>query len=372
MLNPTERLATSKDTLDSKTLFEATFHNAFVGIAHVGLSGQWLRVNNRLLEMLGYDRPHLLSLTFQQITHPEDLDNDLHVLQQLNRGEIAHYSCEKRYLRKNGGVIWVNLQVATQHDAAGRIVHYIVSALDITATKRLEQQLRESVKDAEQFLNVLGHELRNPLNAIALTLELIKANAKQYPLPASATDGLASIQTNLKSMTNFLAYVDELATFQSGKVVLESVSLEVVIAEVLRLSEVTLSESGTQILLPSKLPDVLGQQTAVTHVLQNLIDNAVKYRRAEEPCVIQLTVAVEPDWIRLNVQDTGRGIPQDQMHQVFQAAWRATNVGNSPGRGFGLAFCQKIMNSLEGSISVESQEGVGTCFKLAFQPPRAR
>ena len=83
-------------------LVDATFENAAIGIAHVGLDGSWLRVNERLLETLGYDHDELLAITFQDITHPDDLETDLDQLKALIAGEISHYQMEKRYLRKDG------------------------------------------------------------------------------------------------------------------------------------------------------------------------------------------------------------------------------------------------------------------------------
>ncbi|MBD1933925.1 MULTISPECIES: PAS domain-containing sensor histidine kinase [Cyanophyceae] len=94
---------------ESEQRFRATFEQAAVGISHVGIDGRWLRVNQKLCEIVGYTREELLKLTFQDITHPEDLEADLVLANQLLAGEIKTYSMEKRYLRKDGSIVWINL-----------------------------------------------------------------------------------------------------------------------------------------------------------------------------------------------------------------------------------------------------------------------
>nr|WP_242021792.1 PAS domain S-box protein [Trichocoleus sp. FACHB-90] len=98
-----------KALFESEQRFRATFEQAAVGISHVGIDGRWLRVNQKLCEIVGYTREELLKLTFQDITHPEDLEADLALAHQLLTGEIKTYSMEKRYLRKDGSIVWINL-----------------------------------------------------------------------------------------------------------------------------------------------------------------------------------------------------------------------------------------------------------------------
>jgi PAS domain S-box-containing protein len=95
--------------LAGESEFRATFDNAAVGVAHVGIDGRWIRVNDRLCDIVGYGRKELLGLIFQEITHPDDLTPDLAQFASLLRGEIATYRMRKRYYRKDGELIWVLL-----------------------------------------------------------------------------------------------------------------------------------------------------------------------------------------------------------------------------------------------------------------------
>lgn len=122
--------------------FRSTFEQAAVGIAHVGLDGRWLRVNNRLCEIVGYSHDDLLNLTFQELTHPDDLSLDVAQMQATIAGERDGYRLEKRYLRKGGSLIWVQLTVSLVRAAQDGSPQYFISVVeDITLRKATENQL---------------------------------------------------------------------------------------------------------------------------------------------------------------------------------------------------------------------------------------
>jgi PAS domain S-box-containing protein len=129
---------------ESEVRFRGTFENAAVGIANVGTDGAWLRVNQRLCEILGYSHAELLQKHFQEMTHPEDLPFNLDRFTALMRGEIDTYHLEKRYLHKDGHAVWVDLTAAVQRDDAGNPAYCIAIIEDIGARKRAEEALRES------------------------------------------------------------------------------------------------------------------------------------------------------------------------------------------------------------------------------------
>ncbi len=128
---------------ESEERFRATFENAAVGIAHVATDGRWLRVNNRLCEIVGYTRDELLERTFQDITHPEDLDTDLALMRRLLAGELPHYSMEKRYYHKTGKIVFVSLTVSLVRTIDGAPDYLISIIEDITARKRAEEAHRQ-------------------------------------------------------------------------------------------------------------------------------------------------------------------------------------------------------------------------------------
>jgi PAS domain S-box-containing protein len=131
---------------ESEELYRSTFELTAVGIAHVNPDGQWLRVNNRLCEIVGYNESELLRRTFQDITYPNDLAEDLARSEKVKKGELRTYSMEKRYVRKDGSLVWINLTVSGVRDTAGKLKHFISVVEDISQRKRVEEALRDSQK----------------------------------------------------------------------------------------------------------------------------------------------------------------------------------------------------------------------------------
>ncbi len=120
----------------SEERFRGAFDYAAIGMALVARDGRWLKVNRSLCEIVGYSEEEMLGLTFQDITHPDDLDADLaHVRDMLN-GASRYYHMEKRYFRKDGQVVWIQLSVSMVHDAAGQPLHFIAQIQDISAQAR--------------------------------------------------------------------------------------------------------------------------------------------------------------------------------------------------------------------------------------------
>ena len=143
---PYDEIESQKDIAapgDSEARFRGVFENAAVGIARVAPDGRWLEVNQRLCDILGYAREELLTKTFGDITHPDDLEQDLGVMRRMLAGEIATYFREKRYYRKDGSVVWVNLTTSLVRNADGAPNYFVSLIEDISERKRAEEKLRE-------------------------------------------------------------------------------------------------------------------------------------------------------------------------------------------------------------------------------------
>jgi PAS domain S-box-containing protein len=139
--NITERKRDEEELRESEERFRATFEQAAVGIAHTAPDGSWLRVNQRLCDIVGYTREELLQKTFQDITHPDDLDADLEQVRRLLTSEISTYSMEKRYIRKDGSVVWIGLTVSLVREPSGEPGYFIAVVEEITGRKRAEEEL---------------------------------------------------------------------------------------------------------------------------------------------------------------------------------------------------------------------------------------
>lgn len=120
--------------------FEATFHHAPVGIAHVAPDGRFIDVNAQFAEITGHSRDALLADGFQRITHPDDLESDMIQVTRLLAGDAARYRMEKRYIRADGGIVWVTLTVALIRDETGEPAYFISVIEDITEMRRARHE----------------------------------------------------------------------------------------------------------------------------------------------------------------------------------------------------------------------------------------
>ncbi|HEY6402469.1 MAG TPA: PAS domain S-box protein, partial [Blastocatellia bacterium] len=141
---PLQRNVDNVDALrEGEARFRAIFENAAVGIARVGPDGRWLEVNQRLCDIVGYSREELMTKSFADITHPDDLDQDVKEVRRMLAGEVDTYSMEKRYFRKGGSVVWVNLTVSMTRKTDGSPDYFISIVEDITARKQAEEKLHD-------------------------------------------------------------------------------------------------------------------------------------------------------------------------------------------------------------------------------------
>ena len=140
----TEKHNTSQALAESEARFRATFENAAVGMAIVGTDGSWLQVNQKACDITGYKADELMQLTFQDITHPDDLHIDLSLLEETIAGKRDSYSMEKRYFRKDGTLVWVKLTVGCARSKSGDVDYFISVIEDITQEKQKDDALHRS------------------------------------------------------------------------------------------------------------------------------------------------------------------------------------------------------------------------------------
>ncbi|MOA09206.1 putative diguanylate cyclase YegE [compost metagenome] len=152
-LDSTERKRVEDELRQSEERFRAIFELAGGALAYIGLDGHWQRVNQPLCELLGYSADELAGLTFQALTHPDDLAENLARVERLLNGEVAVSTMEKRFRRKDGSYIWVKVRASVQRNAQDGSPEHIISVYDdITAIRAERQALEARVAELERQL----------------------------------------------------------------------------------------------------------------------------------------------------------------------------------------------------------------------------
>jgi PAS domain S-box-containing protein len=183
----TEKVEAGRALADSEARFRATFENAAVGVALVSTEGSILRVNNSFAQMLGYSVAELTTRTFQDLTHPDDLANNLSELNRALVGEAENYCIEKRYIRKDGGILWASLTVGCVRKMGGCIDYFVSVIQDITERKRVEEQQRT-------LLAELDHRVKNALATVSAVVSHTQQGSR------SLADFVASLDGRIRSM----------------------------------------------------------------------------------------------------------------------------------------------------------------------------
>src|ERR1700737_4402830 len=162
------------DSLDPDSLFQSAFEFAAIGMALVSPEGKWRRVNRAICEITGYNEAELLERTFQDITHPDDLDLDLANVRKMLAGEIKTYQMEKRYFHKDGSIVWVLLSVSLVHNKSGAPLFFIGQIQDITRRKQSDEQLAEATAEIQR--------LQRGLLKVCAWTKRIELNGKWIPI----------------------------------------------------------------------------------------------------------------------------------------------------------------------------------------------
>ena len=378
--NITGRRDAQRSLEEAEERFRRAFDDAPIGMALVGLDGRWLRTNASLCEMLGYDGSELLELTFQAITHPDDLEASNEWVRGLLDGEYRSFTHEKRYLRRDSTIIWAKLSVSLVRDAAGVPLYFIGQIEDIhdrkladAETVRLLEREREHVErlralDAlkDEFVASVSHELRTPLTSIKGYLELV-LDGEAGDLNEEQREYLGTVNRNSERLLRLVGDLLLVAQADAGRLelILGDIDLGTVAQESVESARPSAAAKRIQLELSADaLPPLQGDRARLAQLLDNLVSNALKF--TPEGGHVTVSLAQGDGRAVLEVRDTGIGIPAAEQEQLFERFFRARGATDRAiqGTGLGLSIARMIAESHGGQISFESVEGVGTTFRV--------
>lgn len=363
----------------SEERFRAIFEQAAVGMAQVGLDGRWMRVNRKLCDIVGYERDQLMRLTFQDITHADDLKADLALADQLLAGRIDHYSIDKRYIRQGGEAIWIRLTGSLKRATSGEPEYFIAVVEDIDPRIQAEHKLRRLRSEMEEMLTLhvasqtaaaIAHELNQPLNAMTSYTEAMALMLRSgTPQPDKLARAIKGCEHQAKRAGGV---VRELMQFlQHGETRTEAIDLHAVIKEALAIVQSNGYGPFTADLhLDLRMRMVQANRMQIEKVLVNLLRNALEAMAtggALDPAVtIGISTASEGGMAMVTVRDVGPGLNTEAMRRVFEPFFTTKQNGI----GMGLAVSRALVEANGGRLWVDVLEGPGATFR--FTLPLAR
>lgn len=327
-----------------------------------------VEINPVVSEILGYDPENLIGYSFYDLLHPEEVRGIKSLIGMfLSQGDKV-LNFEQRFRNTRHDYIWLNVQLVHKHN------YFFVNARDVSANRHFIQEIVKAKEQAEyeklakeEFLANMSHEIRTPMNGILGLSRLIK----ESDLAAEQRETVDLIIQSSQSLLKIINDILDLSKIESGKFSLESIDfeLEKVLNTVTSLLQTKSEEKGIELksTIVSNVPKFLiGDPHRLNQILLNLVGNAIKFTSQGH---VKILVQVEKQQgeeilLKIGVEDTGIGIPQDRIDAIFESFSQASSdtTRNFGGTGLGLTISRKLVSLQKGKIWVESEVGKGSTF----------
>ena len=324
---------------DGTITFFNEFAQAFFGYAAADVLGKPVGLLVPETDSTGGD---LSTLVRDIATHPEQFVNVIN-----------------ENIRRDGSRVWMAWTNKPIYDETGQVAEILAVGADITDRKRVEDDLRRSNAELEQFAYVASHDLQEPLRTVAGMMQLLQQRY-QGQLDARADEYIHYAVDASNRMQQLINDLLEFSRVERRGHPFAATDLEKVLHTALANLQGAITDSGAQI-THDPLPIVQADAGQLTQVLQNLISNSIKYRGERPPEIHLSATRLEHGW-QLAVRDNGIGIEPQYFDRVFLIFQRLHTRSKYPGTGIGLALCKKIVERHGGKMWIESALNQGATF----------
>lgn len=351
--------------------YQASTQGASTGIVRITGRGHILEVNRFICQLLGYTENEMLGNNVSMlmpaqwgVTH----DGYLAAYQRTGVAKVIGIGREVPALHRDGHTIPVHLAVSEVASNAKpedydqrQFVGILTNLSELYAARDRAEKASQAKTD---FLSSISHELRTPMNAILGFAQLLQ-NSRE-PLPPRQHRQVEQITRSGHHLLNLINEVLDLTRIEAGRIQLsiDPVYLPDVIREAVEIISPLADQKGLSVTLPatnSSELGVRGDYTRIKQVLINLLNNAIKYNR--DAGSVTLSCMARDNTCRISIRDTGIGIPEDRLGELFKPFNRlGAEHGSIEGTGVGLALTHKLVGLMQGQVGVESQLGEGSTF----------
>ena len=374
-----EKRKTDQALRESEEKLRAIFDIANIGVSITDNNGKYVIFNKWWCDYLGYSEEEMMNKSNIDITHPEDITLSRNYFARVLSGEIDKYRFEKRFVRKDGTVVWSDLSVSAVKDKDGNVALMVGMINDITEKKQMERDLLKAKEKAEEasrskseFLANMSHELRTPLNGVIGFSDLLVKSL----LNDAEREFAENINNSARSLLGVINDILDFSKIESGKMELDIIKSDVaqICRESLGIIRFQAAEKSLNLILTIS-DDVPGfacvDPLRLKQILVNLLGNAVKFTPSGE---IELKVLFrEIDSRRgiftYSVRDTGIGIGPREQEKLFKAFSQAdsSTTRKFGGTGLGLVISSMLADKMGSRIELESEPGRGSVFFFSLE-----
>ncbi len=361
----------------SEKKFRDAFHFSAVGVVLTSTDGKFLEVNSAFCRFIGYSQEELLGKEISSISFEGDLTLNHRLRDQVLEGKSDFFEMEKRYIHKDGRILWGHLSGTLVRDEKGHPIHFVSQIFDIDSRKKTELKLLQTNeklttvtnsltnqnKQLQSYNQIVSHNLRSPVSNLRTLLNLMdetedEEEKKEYNIH------LHKVTENLESTLEDL--ITALKIQQSQENQPQSLDLQDSLERVkkLMMGEITnLKADIRSDFAPA--PEIYFPKMYLESILLNLLSNSLKYSKPDIKPQVQIHSFPVGNQITISFSDNGLGIDLERYGKhLFQL--RKTFHRHISGRGLGLFLTKYQLESVGGQIEVRSEPGLGSTFLLHF------
>ena len=366
---------------------KALFDNAGVMIIATDAKGIIQLFNPESSLQMGYHESEVINKSTLTLFHHTDeidhrrkkifeesgiyIEDDFSVLVEKSRHNI-HEETEHIFIRKDGTTFPVSVTTTAIRDSGGNITGFIGIAVDISARKKAEDELRAALEKAEElselksrFVSMASHEFRTPLSTILSSTYLIEkyAAAEDQPRREKHTQRIIS---SVKLLTDILNDFLSVGKIEEGKIQVRPsfFDLQKLVSEITDEMRGSLKSNKQMVYTHTGDTEVYMDATILKHIILNLVSNAIKF--SAENGFIQIATFCEGKTMAISVKDNGIGISEEDQKHLMERFFRGGNAANIQGTGLGLHIVSKYAELMDGTVECKSELGNGTEFILTF------
>lgn len=357
--------------IQSELYFRTIFDRSPMGILVAdAIKGEVYQINDRFLELLGRKRETLGRMTWMEITHPEDLEQDIKSRELMAVKKIPGFKSTKRYLKTDQTYFWADALVVPFGPSEDGRPKDLVMVQDISDRKSFEDLLHKAIAIKDEFFAIASHELKTPTTSLKLQLQMLKRGMGQEKdldkFTVKIVQGIDRCLGQLDRLVELVNNLMDVVNFRRGNLSINLARLDLssVLQEAIQKFDVLFREKGCDVSVDIR-PEILGNfdRTRIEQVFFNLMDNATKYAQGSQ---VTIVLSKKDNQALFMISDQGPGIASSKLEKIFDRFERLGADRNFGGLGLGLYIAKNIVDAHEGKISVESTVGKGTTFRIVL------